>query len=139
MPDNNQFSPVSLETMNCFKKHAPEIIEKTVQISMKRKEEVIQHGNQAQKLLILGMQFTTKMLESALITGEISLLEDELKWAKDRLPHDDVTMKHVLVRLKIYRTQIMKTLPEECAIEIVPFIDWMIEWQETHLKEELNE
>lgn len=139
MINKKKFAPVSPKAMDSFKTFAPEIIKKTVEISMKRHNEISQHKDQAHSIINSGMEFTTKMLESALLTGEISLLEDELKWAADRLPHDGVSMKHVLVRLKIYRKQIINILPEDDASEIVPFLDWMIQWQENHLKEEFHE
>ena len=68
----------------------------------------------------------TKMLEAALLTGEIPLLEDVLTWAKDRLPHDGVTPEHVYHRFQIYREVIVDLLPDEFASEVIPYLDWMM-------------
>lgn len=66
---------------------------------MKNKNDIVQHGDEAEKLLKIGMEYITKMLESAMSLGEISLLKDQLSWACDRLPHDGVEMEICLVVL----------------------------------------
>lgn len=131
--NQEEFPPVSSEALKSFKEYSPQIIRNTVNISLKRTDEVAQHGDQARELLSTGMEFTTRMLESAMLMGEISILEDQLSWACDRLPHDGVALEHILIRLDIYREQIRDVLPEEYASEIIPYLDWMIEWQKEFL------
>lgn len=125
-----EFHPISAEAIESFKENAPEIIKNTVNRSLKREEDVKQHGKQARQILTSGMEFTTKMLEAAMLTGEISLLEDVLIWAQDRLPHDQVTMDQVKVRLIIYREELIKRMPEKYSSTITPYIDWMISWRD---------
>ncbi|QUH22291.1 hypothetical protein HYG87_00175 [Methanobacterium alkalithermotolerans] len=132
--NQDEFPPVSPEALKSFKEHSPDIIKNTVNISMKRSDEVDQHGDQARELLTIGMEFTTRMLESAMSLGEVSILEYQLNWACDRLPHDGVALKHILIRLEIYREQIIEALTEEYASEITLYLDWMITWQKDYIK-----
>ncbi len=132
--NQEEFPPVSSEALKSFKEHSPHIIKNTVNISLERSDEVVQHGDHARELLSSGMEFTTRMLETAMLLGEVSILEDQLSWACNRLPHDGVALEHILIRLEIYRGQIREALPEEYVSEITHYIDWMIEWQKEWLK-----
>lgn len=125
----NEITPISPEALTSFQKNRDTLIKETVKRSLKRQNEVLQHGGKASELLTTGLEFTTKMLEAAMSMGEVALLEDELKWAQDRLPHDGVQMEHVFNRFKIYREVINETLPSGYANEINTFIDWMISYQ----------
>lgn len=124
----NKLAPISPEALESFQENRNIIIKETVSRSLKRDHEVDHHGEKAPELLTTGLEFTTKMLEAAMSMGEVALLEDELKWAQDRLPHDGVQMEHVLNRFKIYREVINETLPSGYANEINTFIDWMISY-----------
>ena len=121
---------ISKEALTEFQESSSLIIRETVIRSLKREDEIVQHGDRAEELLTKGLEFTAQMLEAAMSLGELPLLEDELLWAKDRLPHDGVKMEHVLVRLKIYRELIKESLQEEHTKEITPYLDWMIKRQE---------
>jgi hypothetical protein len=57
---------------------------------------------------------------------ELPFLEDELLWAKDRLPYDGVMMKHILSRFKIYHDVVNEIIPVKYTNEVNYFIDWMI-------------
>jgi hypothetical protein len=126
----NELPPISPEALESFQDNRDIIIKETVSRSLKRDHEVEHHGENAPQLLTTGLEFTTKMLEAAMSMGEVALLEDELKWAQDRLPHDGVQMEHVLIRFKIYRDVVTETLPSGYAKEITTFIDWMINYQQ---------
>ncbi len=120
---------ISPQAMASFQEHSQQIINETVFRSLKREEEVVQHGEGAKEVLTAGLGFFTQNLEAAMSLGEVALLEDVLVWAKDRLPHDGVAMEHVLSRFKIYRGVVMEILPEEYAKEVIIYIDWMISYQ----------
>lgn len=135
MSHKEDLPAISPEALESFRENSQLIIKETVRRSLKREEEVSQHGDKAEKLITSGLEFTTKMLEAAMSMGEIPLLEDELTWAKDRLPHDGVEMEHVLTRFKIYRDLVGEKLPPEYATEVTGFIDWMI----AHQKEIINQ
>ncbi|NYB52314.1 MAG: hypothetical protein HVN35_07150 [Methanobacteriaceae archaeon] len=128
--------PVSAEALEAFQAASDDIIKETVKRSLEREDEVIHHGDDAGELITSGITFTTQMLEAAMSMGEIPLLEDELQWAKDRLPHDGVELEHVKVRLQIYRNVVSEKIPAEHSQEINQFIDWMINRQEEIISQE---
>ncbi len=117
---------ISPEALESFRENSQLIIKETVVRSLKREKEVSQHGDQAEKLIASELDFTTRMLDTAMSMGEIPLLDDELSWANDRLPHDGVEMEHILSRFKIYRDVVKETLAPEYADEVIGFIDWLI-------------
>lgn len=132
----DELPPISPGALESFQENRDIIIKETVSRSLKRDHEVEHHGENAPQLLTTGLEFTTKMLEAAISMGEVALLEDELKWAQDRLPHDGVQMEHVLIRFKIYRDVVNETLPSGYANEITTFIDWMINYQQALMEQD---
>jgi hypothetical protein len=129
-PDDYQ--AVSTEALVAFRAATAEIIKETVAQAMICKADIKQHGDQAERLITSGFEFTTRMLDTAMSMGAISLLEDELSWAKDRLPHDGVSMQHLLNRLTIFRKIVLNKLPPREGSEVVRYIDWMIARLEKH-------
>lgn len=123
---SKSFNAISKDALNAFISAGPYIIKETVKRSMERKDEVNQHGEDAEQILTTGMEFTTRMLETAMSLGEISILEDELSWARDRLPHDNVALEHILERFQIYQEVLNEQIEPEYCQEINPFLDWMI-------------
>lgn len=92
---------------------------------MTRTDEVAHHGPDAERILTSGMDFTLKMLETAMAFGEVSILEDEMAWALDRLPHDGVTPRQIASRLKTLNGVINDLMPQDYASQINPYIEWM--------------
>jgi hypothetical protein len=109
-----------------YRAATPTIIEETVARAVTRRHEVAHHGDRAAALIRTGMEFTTRMMGTAMAMGETSLLEDQLTWARDRLPHDGVEREHILSRFQIFRDVVQETLEPEHAAEVVPFIEWMM-------------
>jgi hypothetical protein len=121
----NELTAISKESLAAFRAASPEIIRETVALALLCKNDVAQHGDQAEKLITSGLEFTTRMLDSAMTFGSTALISDELLWAKDRLPHDKVSMQQVSNRMKIYRNAILSKLPHTQANEVIAYIDWM--------------
>jgi hypothetical protein len=130
MPSQNELPAVSPETLKAFRAEAPQIIKESVARALLVKADVIQHGDQAESLITAGLQFTTRMLDSAMSVGATALLGDKLAWAKDRLPHDGVSMQQVSSRLKIMREIVLHKLPLKEAAETVAYLDWMLKRME---------
>ena len=84
-------------------------------------------GDRAEGIVKTGLGFTTRMLQAAMCVGEVALLADEMTWAKDRLPHDGVSMQLVLANLQLMRTVISEMLDPAHAREVLEYVDWMIE------------
>jgi len=125
----SDISPVSKEALESYRELSHDIIKESVLRSLKISDNVIHHGDQAERMLTVGFEFTARILDAVMSIGELSLLEDQLFWAKDRLPHEGVMMEHVLDNFKIYKDVVNEILPNEHAIEINCYLDWMISLQ----------
>ncbi len=117
---------VSPDALSAFRDAREAIIREVVARSLAREEEVVHHGDEAERLIASGIEFTTRMLDAAMAVGEVSLLEDQLVWAMDRLPHEQVSPDHVLHRFQIYAEAVRELLPGEYAAQVNRFLEWMI-------------
>ncbi|MFA6448112.1 MAG: hypothetical protein WCX65_01470 [bacterium] len=126
MADGNTLAPITAGALEAFRAASAVIIRETVRRSMEFSAEVEHHGAQAEQLITIGLQFTTRMLEAVMVSGQVSLLEDQMEWALERLPHDGVQAAHMANRLEIYAKVVGETLSQDQAAEIVPYFKWMI-------------
>jgi hypothetical protein len=55
------------------------------------------------RLPATGMEFTLKMLITAMQFTEISILENEIRWALERAPHDRALPGHRMSRFEILK------------------------------------
>jgi hypothetical protein len=118
--------PVNQGALLAFKAARQSIIEQVVLRSLQRPEEVEHHGDEAAELITSGIEFTTRMLENTMPTGQTTLLEDQLAWALDRLPHDGVAPEHLLSRFEIYAGVVAELMETEDAHQINRYLEWMI-------------
>ncbi len=121
-----ELKPVSSGSLSAFQNARDEIIRVTVERSLSKTEEVSHHGDEARRILTAGIDFTQKMLESAMEFGDEAMLEDEMRWAIDRLPHDGALPEHLVSRFRILRSVARGNLGADSSEEIVPYIEWMI-------------
>ena len=77
-----------------------------------------------------GLEYTTQMLETVLLLGDPSPMDFQLRWARDRLPHDGVQPEHLLALFRIYREVVTELLAPGPAAEIIRYLDWMIARQQ---------
>jgi hypothetical protein len=121
---------VSAQALAAFRENKEAINREVVARSLARTEETAHHGAEAERLITSGIEFTTRMLDSAMAVGEIALLEDQLTWAMERLPHDGVVPRFVLNRLEIYREVVEACLPAPYASEVGRVVGWMTDRQQ---------
>ena len=120
-------APISDKTLHIFRDHKAQIEAAVVERSLKDKFDIEQHGKEAEALIKSGIHFTTEILESAMVSGEMALLKDQIDWSQDRLPHDLVQTIHIINRFNYYMDAISSFLPQENAHEILPYFQWMIQ------------
>ena len=116
----------SAAALEAFRARSEAIIAETTKRSLQRLDEIVQHGEQAERLIRAGLGFTTRMLDATMFVGEMSLMTDQLAWSKDRLPHEQVSLSQVVSRLQIYRAVVLEMLEPGFAAEVVGYLDWMI-------------
>jgi hypothetical protein len=117
---------ISSQALRAFRAATPELIKETVSRSLKSAADIKPPGEQAENTLTAGMGFTLRMMDSAMAVGEISLLEDELGWAKEHLPHEGVTLGQVSTRFRLLKSVVLDQLTPSDSQEVVRYIDWMI-------------
>ncbi|MBN2737493.1 MAG: hypothetical protein JXR70_10970 [Spirochaetales bacterium] len=127
LPDS--LKPCTDKSIEMFKHAADEIIEKAVSITMDSIADAKQMGSDAREKIISGFHMIHYMLESIMIIGDPALMTDQLNWGKDRLSTQGISPHFVLSTLEIYRDIINRVLPGENAVEIIPYIKWMIDYQ----------
>jgi hypothetical protein len=117
---------VSRAALEAFRSGAPRLVAETAARALARAGEVTHHGADARRLITSGIEFTVRMMDAAMAAGESALLEDELRWSLDRLPHDGVATEHVLARFGLLRDVVLEHLPPASAEEITKVIGWMM-------------
>ena len=122
-----RLSNVSEESIEEFDRKIKAIIQDATGKSMAYQNEIVQHGEDAHRMIKMGFEFTAKMLRAAISTGEPAILDDQAKWAVSRLPHDKVSISNLIRRLNRMKRTIRQILSKNASKEIVPFVDYLIE------------
>lgn len=120
---------VSQEAQLAFKKNLPKINDLLVARLLVEPGQFDHLGDQAEKILRSGFEFTSSNLEAYMLMNDASLLIDQLSWAKDRLPHDGISMERMVKNLGVYCEVISELLPKEYSPEIINMIQGMISAQ----------
>jgi hypothetical protein len=126
----NMPSTVDSSTIASFKKLKNSIIDQTVADIMRHTRYMEELGSAAEEKIRSGLDFTIEVLISVMSLGDKNLLEDQLTWAKDRLPHDGVQSDHIMENLKLLAGVIKDLMTEKDAESIVPYVEWMIKRME---------
>jgi len=120
---------VSPEAQAAFRKNHAKIITRTVEKLLAQAGQFDHLGDQAENILAAGFEFTSSSLEACMLINDASLLIDQLRWSKDRLPHDGISMPRMLENLQVYADVINELLPASQSAEIVNLIHNMISVQ----------
>jgi MerR family transcriptional regulator, light-induced transcriptional regulator len=126
MSDTLELERVLPEALAAFQAQRLNIVRATVARSLENQAEVAQHGAQAEELLTTGLDFTTQALEVAMRLHNTDMLEYQLQWGNERLPHDGVAPEQLLHRFEILSQVIEATLPAPYAQGITPFVQWLM-------------
>jgi hypothetical protein len=127
---------ISNEAQTAFRKNQPRLNEILVTRLLAEPGQFDHLGDQAEITLKSGFEFTSSNLEACMLMNDASLLIDQLRWAKDRLPHDGISMDRMVKNLQVYCDVISDLLPQPYAAEIVNMIQNMISTQQAIMKEE---
>jgi hypothetical protein len=128
---------VSTEAQAAFKKNLPKINDLLVTRLLAEPGQFDHLGEQAEKTLRSGFEFTSSSLEACMVMNDSSLLIDQLRWAKDRLPHDGISMERMVKNLGVYCDVISELLPKPYSTEIVNMIQSLVLAQQKIVKEKI--
>ena len=126
MANNSELPLVTPVTLAAFEAQRGELVKKTVARAMARPQEVAQHGVEAEQLLTVGLDFTTQALAVAMRLRDGEMLDQQLRWGNDRLPHDGVSAVQVLHRLEDLAEVVSATLAEGDAAVVNAYVKRMI-------------
>lgn len=77
----------------------------------------------------VGMRFVSRMVRASMGFAAGAILDDQLEWARVRLPVDGVAPGMVLRNLVRYREALARRLPDETSAAIAPWIDALVRRQ----------
>ncbi len=124
-----KLKPVGNEALSEFQRKSDEIIAQLVNEVLSEMKKSSRYAPDSEEKVTNGLRMMNMMIEPVLLTGEISLLSDQLEWANTRLPNDGVMPEHLYNDLIIYKNVIDSLLDRNSAEEILPYIEWMIAYQ----------
>jgi len=110
---------ISKEAQKEFKQNKQRIIDSLVERLLAEPGAFDHLGEQAENTLRAGFEFTSSSLEACMQINDMSLLANQLSWAKDRLPHDGISMDRMQKNIQEYCRVISEVIPQPYAVEIV--------------------
>lgn len=122
IPDPN----VSAAAVASFQENRTKINELVVRRLLEEDREFDHLGDRAAQVLATGFEFTSAGIETCLKINDASLLVDQLQWARDRLPHDGISMPRMTENMKVYHQVILEVIPAPQNTEIAAFVQDII-------------
>ena len=114
---------VSAAAQAAFSKKHTSIISTTVGRLLLEPGAFDHLGDQAERILSIGFEFTTATLEACMAVNNADLFLEQLRWSQDRLPHDGIQMERMAKNLDVYCEVIAELLPPAYAVEITGMVD----------------
>jgi len=109
---------VTPSALNSFRAAHDQILTETARRSAARPGAGDQPDPVSIETIKAGLQFTLRMLDAAMATDSVEILDDQLHWARNRLPHDNVSPALVLAEFELLAEVIEQCLEPEHAAEI---------------------
>lgn len=113
---------VSAGAQAAFVKRHAQIIAATVSRLLSEPGQFDHLGDQAERILTSGFEFTSATLEACMAVNNADLLVEQLRWSQDRLPHDGIQMERMAKNLDVYCEVIVELIPSAYAAEIVALV-----------------
>jgi hypothetical protein len=132
--ENSPVRQVSKSALTEYRKLLGQMIEEVVEGVFEDSTQVEQ-GRDQLDLLPAGFEFTLKMLDGAASVGDLALLEDQLQWAVQHLPHQGILAEQLLTRFQLLETIMEEVLSAGTWAEFRPYLHWMITRQQELVEE----
>ena len=122
-----EFGPADPDALMAFREHMDEIIAEAVRHSMQHADEFASLESGAERIIQAGLTMTCRMVDAAMETGHQELLNEDIEWARTRLPHENVSHAQVLSQLDYVGDAVRTVLLPEHAEAIHPYFRWLLE------------
>lgn len=110
-----------------FHREKDDLVAKTISQRMESKTEFEHFGGKANDIMTAGFGFLNRMLETVMEFDEFAIMEHQLEWSMNRLPHDGVPASMLLNNMRIYRQVVEENLSPASSREVVRVLDRMID------------
>jgi hypothetical protein len=120
-----------------------EFIEKTYEIKKNILEKAITLFPDAlpqdgPEVLEAGLDFILKGFASAMEMGELKIMDYQIEWGMDRLPHDGVSSLNVLATFRLVGEVVNELLSPGHAHQVQLYIDWSLAKIESMISTDSN-
>ena len=132
MIDKLDLPAVSAAALTEFEENEYHIISKVVEKAQTQISDSMPEGGS--EVLRAGMEFTVSSFRNAMNLGELTILENQINWGMDRLPHDGVKPTNVYQNFQLMADAVDELLSPESAQQIRAYVDWCV----AKIKEMLN-
>ena len=120
-------APVSPATLEAFDRVARAAEESATAACLAHDDPGATMGAEAERMLLTGMGFVTRMLRASMTFAAGGILADELGWAQTRLPVYGVSHRMILDNFRRYDTALQGQLTAAEYAEIRPYLDYLKE------------
>ena len=124
---------VTPAALSSFRAAHERILTETVRRSAARSGAGARPPAVSTETMRVGLQFTLRMLDAAMATDSVEILDDQLQWAARRLQHDKVSPALVLAEFQLLADVVEESLAPDHAAEILRAVRWLIEKQRASL------
>jgi hypothetical protein len=109
-----------------FRKEKDDLVAETISRRMESNAEFEHLGGKANDIMVAGFGFLNRMLETVLEFDEFAIMEHQLEWSENRLPHDGVSGLMLLNNLRAYRQVVEERLSPTGGREVMRVLDRIV-------------
>lgn len=101
------------------------IVDLAVQNSKDRLDSGSRSPRDAESAVRGGLTMILRILGSVMAVGSEAILEDQLKWAETRLPHEGYDQNQIVQGVVSLRFASTETLSLRAAEQVAAYLEWM--------------
>ena len=120
-------SEVTAVALAEFRDKKDDLVAKTISRLIESRTDYQHFGDKAEDIMTAGFGFLNQMLETTLEFDETAILEHQLEWSMNRLPHDGVPVSMLLNNIRVYRLVVEENLSPESAGVVGRVLGWMLD------------
>lgn len=122
-PTHSKDTAAALEE---FRKEKDDLVAEIISRRMESNAEFEHLGGKANDIMVAGFGFLNRMLETVLEFDEFAIMEHQLEWSENRLPHDGVSVPMLLNNIRAYRQVVEEDLSPAGGREVLRVFDRIV-------------